>query len=387
MRIYIFILLSFINFSFAQSDEKLKFAGVPAISFDPDSGMGYGLIGSMFVEKPGFSPYKNSLDAQILFSTKNAHSHYLKFDQQKPFLLPLRLISKVGFFSTDSNNYCGKASDADCSQKNQVKHFYHNRFMSINGLLFAQWLLYESDFKLSLATNYLGNYYFNKNNEESLYTKDFPDPNKNQGYLSTFELGLILDKRDFEPSATSGYLVETSVRGGHKVILSNWDYVGVNLSGRYFLAFDEQKRVVLATQSVADSIFGELPFDALSKVGGMHSLNNYSAIGGKYLGRGISDQKFVGRLKLMEQLELRYRFVSFNLLKQDFDLSTAAFGDVGMTAWDYDRLKKDMRRVYTGFGSGLRIHWNKSFIIRADLGFSPQEHYSPKFYLAVGQVF
>ena len=124
MRIYIFILLSLIKFSFAQSDEKLKFAGVPAISFDPDSGMGYGLIGSMFVEKPGFSPYKNSLDAQMLFSTKNAHSHYLKFDQQKPFLLPLRLISKIGFFSTDSNNYCGKASEADCRQSTRRSLFH-----------------------------------------------------------------------------------------------------------------------------------------------------------------------------------------------------------------------------------------------------------------------
>lgn len=46
-----------------------------------------------------------------------------------------------------------------------------------------------------------------------------------------------------------------------------------------------------------------------------------------------------------------------------------------------------MQRFYTGFGSGLGIHWNKSFIIRADLGLSPQEHYSPKFYPAAGQVF
>ena len=89
----------------------------------------------------------------------------------------------------------------------------------------------------------------------------------------------------------------------------------------------------------------------------------------------------------IEQVEFRYKFWSFVLLKQNFDLNWAVLGDIAMTAWDFSRFSQDMRYVYAGFGTGLRIYWNQTFVIRGDIAVSPSENFSPKFYLVIGNVF
>ncbi len=88
------------------------------------------------------------------------------------------------------------------------------------------------------------------------------------------------------------------------------NYFGINAAARFYQPFDEGHRVVLASQTIADVIFGDLPLDAMSRVGGTQSLSDYSAIGGQYLGRGIREQLYVGRIKGIEQLELRVRVAS-----------------------------------------------------------------------------
>ena len=399
MKYFLLLILTFS--SYIKANDSLNFAGIPALSFDSDKGFGYGLIGSIYKNSPDYQPYDYSLDGQIFLTTKNYHSHFIRFDKVNPFSLPLRLITKVGFLSNIAQNYCGKASDALCSEEiakssvsneDERKHFYQNRFMSINGSIIAHWLISENYGKLKIASNYFGNYYLHRDfknikaYKNSLYEKDFAN-HKEEGYLSSIEAGVILDKRDIESSTTDGFLLEANVRGAHKYTLSDWNYLGLNLSARFFWPLVKNKSLVFAHHFIADNIFGDLSFDALSKIGGMNAINDYSAFGGQYLGRGISSQMFVGRIKFIKQLELRYQFLSFSLLKQNFDLSTALFSDLGMIAWDYDRFSKDMKKLHLGFGSGIRVHWNKNFIVRADLGFSPEEKYAPKIYIIVGQTF
>jgi outer membrane protein assembly factor BamA len=240
--------------------------------------------------------------------------------------------------------------------------------------------------------SYRGNYYLNRDFSnrgpypDSLYAKDYLGQ-KIEGYLSTLEFGLMLDKRDHEYTPGNGYWLESSIRGGSSLIGSAWNYFGANASARFYFSFDDARRLVLASQSIADVIMGDMPFDALSRIGGSLALQDFSAIGGPYLGRGIREQRYVGKFKLIEQAEFRYIFYSFAFLKQDFDLTFAMLSDLAMTAWDFSRFAKDMQHLYVGMGSGLRIYWNKTFVIRADLATSPSENFSPKFYLVVGNVF
>lgn len=399
--------------SFAETEEAgkstIRFSGIPALGFGPDSGFGTGLIGSMYVDQEGYAPYKTALSAKIYISTKGMNSHALQLDQVSAFGLPLRLTTRVGFFSTISQNYCGKGSQVDCDENRAnieatslgldgsareqfVKRYYQNRFMSFFGDVFSRWLLWKDQAKLELLASYRGRYYLERDFKNkgpypgSLYARDFRDQ-KTEGYLSTAEIGLMLDKRDNEPAPTSGYWLEATARGGSWLIGSAWDYFGSNLSARFYFSLDEGKRVVIASQSIVDAIFGDLPVDAMSRLGGSQSLSDFNAIGGQYIGRGIREQLYVGRLKGVEQLELRIRLFSFDLFKQNFDLISAAFGDIAVTASEFSRFAKEITNIYSGFGGGLRLYWNKTFVIRADLGVSPSENFSPKFYLVAGNVF
>jgi outer membrane protein assembly factor BamA len=387
----------------------LRFSGVPALGFGSDSGFGGGIIGNLYLDEEGYEPYRLSLGLKAFLTTKLVNSHALQLDWLDAFSLPLRLTTRIGFFTTFSQNYCGKASDADCNQENAelaanrlhlsgedrdefLHRYYQYRYMNIYGDLFGRWGLWQKNGKLELLTSYRGRYYLNRDFSEkgyyegSLFEKDLAKENPD-GYLSTIELGLMFDKRDNEPAPSSGYWLETSVRGGHSLWGSAWDYLGFSLAGRVYFPLDEGKSLVLASQSIADAILGDLPYDALSRIGGSQSISDFSAIGGQYIGRGIREQMFVGRFKVIEQLELRYSFWSFLLWRQHFTLTAALFTDLAMTAWDYQRFTRDMKKLHSSFGTGLRITWNKTFIVRADLGMSPEENFIPRFYLLVGNVF
>lgn len=403
------LLLAISVFSASDDPVSIRFSGVPAIGFNPDSGFGAGVVGNIYFDQKDYAPYKMSLGVKAFLTLKGVHDHQISFDQVGAFSLPLRFYTRLGFYSTLGQHYCGRASDAKCDmdranlaadnlgysgdEKNKfVNHFYKNRFMSAFGDISGRWLLWRDQAKLELMTSYRGRYYWNRDFKEkgpyegSLFAKDY----KNfilDGYLSTLEIGLMLDKRDIEAAPTSGYWLEASVRGASWLIGSAWDYFGANMAARFYWPLDEGKRVVIASQTVGDLIVGDLPYDAMSRVGGSQSTMNVTAIGGPYIGRGISEQLYVGRIKAIQQLEVRYTFWSFELLKQNFDITAAAMGDLAMTAWDFSRFSKDMKKVYFGFGGGLRIGWNKTFIVRADLGVSPEENFSPKFYLLVGNVF
>lgn len=398
----------------AKAEEKtsrFRFSGLPAVGFGSDTGFGGGAIVNMYQDEEGYEPYKLSLSMKAFFTSKFVNSHIIKVDRVRAFGLPWRLIGRIGFYSTPSQNYCGLVSDVDCSEKRAkleadnsglsgkehekfMSEFYKNRYMTLFGELFSSWTLWQGFANLSLINSYRGNYYwqrdFSQNGpyKDSLYSRDFPgDIIRQEGYLSTFEVGLMLDSRDNESAPTSGYWLESSVRGAAKFTGSAWDFFGANLSARFYWSLDDNHKLVIASQSIIDAVVGNLPYDALSRVGGSQALNDYNAFGGSLMGRGLREQLYVGRFKAIEQLEFRYNFWSFTLWRQNFEMVAAAFTDIGFAAWDYKRFLRDMKAVQVGFGPGLRLYWDKTFVIRADLGMSPAENFVPRFYLVVGNIF
>jgi len=411
LRIICLLVISYAYTSISEEEDKttVRFSGIPALGYDSDTGFGAGVVGNVYWDEKGYDPYKMTLGIKAYLSTKLMNSHALKFERIRAFGLPWRLTGRLGFYSTMAQNYCGKASDALCDeasaqaaaqhlqipqdQKSEFeRHYFQNRFMLFYGDIFSRWLLWQDAAKLELMTGYHGGYYLTRDFKEkgpypgSLFAKD----NKNQkidGYLSMIDAGLILHKRDIEAAPTSGYWLESSVRGGASFTGSAWDFFGINLTGRFYWPFDQARKFVVASQTIADVVFGDLPFDAMSRVGGSLYMNDFNAFGGQFVGRGIRDQHFVGRIKAIEQLEFRYNFWSFDVYRQHFLLTFAPFLDLGMAAWDFNRFTHDMKKVNVSFGSGLRALWNNTFVIRADLGLSPAEKYAPRFYLVVGNVF
>ena len=85
----------------------------------------------------------------------------------------------------------------------------------------------------------------------------------------------------------------------------------------------------------------------------------------------------------MANIELRWKFLYFQLFKQNFYLALSGFMDAGMVTGDYefdmsgvpandpDAMKffpDDPETLHTSAGAGLHIAWNRNFIIAVDYG-------------------
>lgn len=402
-----------------------SFSGIPAINYIADNGLGLGVIAAAYYNDGVTLPYRTALTLQIFVSTNLVQDHNLVIDMLRVFDQPLRLTGRVGFISSLTQNYCGvggavtcdvtvardaaearglvndKARDDDESDV-FVRHFYQRRFINPYGLLNARYALVERSAtapRVEVTGGYRGFYFVPGNPfadddgdgeadftpyDGSLYAKDFKDGEP--GFDSVLNVGLMLDSRDNEPAPTEGWWLEASVRAATPAWLSSWTWAGGNITlrgYRYLPLFPELgRRLVLANRLTFDGVVGDIPIQELARLGGSQDIY---AFGGADMGRGIRVQRYLGKAKILDQAELRYRFFEFEVFEQDFALTLAAFLDTGIIADEIFAPKNVGTQA--GFGGAFRIAWNENFMIRVDLAASPVEAYTPQLYVTINQPF
>ncbi len=372
--------------------------GLPAINYNSDSGFGYGVLASVYRYDGTSSPYKWSTTLLLYKTTKNVHVHRVDFDLLDAFAQPLRLTGRAEFYSTVTANYCSvdpnqfcddavaeaKADDMGLTGTERddfLRRYYKLRQIAPNGTLNALYRVSDLPHKLEIMAGWYGQYLLPGDFQErtpfpdSKYEEDFPGGET--GMWSTLQLGASLDNRDNEPGPTKGYWVEASLRGGHQFILSDWNYWGYNLTLRGY-ASPLGPRLVFTTRAVADGIFGDVPATGLTRPGGRQI---YDFFGGQRAGRGVRSYGVMGKAHFMDQVELRVLAASFEVKGTTVDIHPVGFFDSGYWAADHASLS-DGVFVY-GCGGGLRLAFDKNFIVRADLGFSPLEDNAMQVYIDI----
>ena len=388
-------------------EEGLSVAAVPTLSFNTDEGFGTGGVGTLYHRADGVLPYKNAWTLKLFISTKLIQSHRLEWDALDPWGLPLRTFARVGFYNTMTQNFCGFGNAVRCDpalvervadvhglapgserRDDFVRHYYAMRFMRFYGDAAARYRLRKAPHKLEAVAGWRGNYYLPGEFSElgpypgSLYAETFPDGEP--GFSSQLFGGLTLDDRDHETFPTRGYYIEALVRGAAWWTGSAWDYSGGNLSLALFHSLLRQPRVVLAMRFLGDGMLGDPPTEDLARVGG---LDDAIAFGGHAIGRGVREHRYLGKLKLINQLELRGQFYDVTLLEQELSFGAATFYDVAWIGYDLADLRGDARTLLAGAGVSFRFLWNRDFTVRFDLGFSPHERFAPGIYIMVGNAF
>ena len=166
-------------------------------------------------------------------------------------------------------------------------------------------------------------------------------------------------------------------------------YAGFFLGARYFLSLLED-RLVFATRLVADLLVGQVPLYGLSSFG---ALNPTDGPGGTRSLRGVLLQRYVGKIKLLGNFELRGRLFTDSLLGQRFRFGLSAFFDAGRVWADYQGRRLDGRRLdgpfpelHTGVGGGLHMVWGETFVIRGQFGYSPSDA-TTGVYIDIGHAF
>ena len=195
-------------------------------------------------------------------------------------------------------------------------------------------------------------------------------------------MGVQYDTRDIETSPTAGMFHEVSLRAGLTPLGSQFNYWGGTLHARFFHpVVPGYRRLVMSWRGLFDVLGGDVPITQLPLYGGLEGKDGH---GGVYSARGILLHRYQGPVKLLLNGELRWVPLSIEPFGQQFDFTLAGFVDSG-------RVWKDLKfseggGLKTSVGGGLRIAWNREFVIRMDYGVGVTEP-TTGFYLDFGHIF
>lgn len=390
-------------------------AAVPTVTFNTDEGFGTGGVISLFHHHEGVKPFRDELRFNIFISSKLIQAHAITWDGIKPFGLPGRAYARLRYFSTVSQNYCGVGNLVDCDNNTAkaeaearglvddvnndsdafdvyTRRFHLMRFIRPEAtLLYRHWLR-DKPYRTELLFGWRGSYTLPGDLEHrgpypgSLYAKDFPIGEA--GLSSVPTVGVVVDDRDDEVFPMRGFVSELSVRGGHAFTGSTFPHAGATAIGAFFFALsgtrDTTPRVVLATRFIVDVIVGNPSTEEMARIGG--TIDSI-AFGGSAIGRGVREHRYLGKLKFMNQTELRAQLLDVNLLDQDLSFGTALFSDSAIIGYDVSDFRGNPFQPLVTVGVSARVIWNKTFAVRADIATSPAEQNGPGFYIIVNQAF
>lgn len=383
--------------------------GIPAVNYNSDEGFGFGAVGSLYRYNGGTQPYKTGITLILFATTEAIQSHSLEVDMLRVGDTPLRLTVRGALDSTKVDNYCGIGPEVTCDPDvaaaragsaglvddpaadddpydTFVRRYYRTRYIYPNLRVDARYALDPMPHRFELIAGYRGSVLIQGDFSErgpwagSRYEEDFGAGE--EGYLGVFQVGAMLDNRDNEPAPTRGYWVEASVRAAPAFLGSDWEYVGFNTTLRgYVPVFTD--RIVLAERLVVDALAGDAPVRELATPGGSQ---RYTGFGSLNAGRGVRQRRFVGEAFAMSQTELRVLVAPLELFGVPIDIHLLGFADVGFVGSEITDFGRMFATPLPTGGGGLRLAFDKNFVLRADLGFSQFEE-GPSLYIDLRNLF
>lgn len=390
--------------------------GVPIVSYNTDEGFGLGATVGFHHHAGGVAPYRDDLSLHAFITTRLIQRYELRWEGLQVGGLPLRLRVLGGLYSTATRNFCGFGNGVTCSgaraereadargltgeaREDYVRRFYQVRFLRPYADVVGRWHLTDLPVRLEalggwrFAWHIPGDFFERGPYPGSLYAQLFPDGES--GPSSVLQAGLVVDERDFEPLPTRGFFGEASVRAASSAWGSAYTYTGVtaSLAGWHPLGLGTD--VVLGSRLLVDLVAGDPPTDELAEIGGIH---DYPAFGGMWIGRGIRANRYLGKLKLINQTELRGFLLDFNVLDTQFDGYWVVFADLAWIGASWDDLEGGIPgrvdddaghplRILASGGAGLRVLVRRTFVVRLEVGVSPFERLDPALYTPVGTPF
>ncbi|MCI0570136.1 MAG: BamA/TamA family outer membrane protein [Myxococcaceae bacterium] len=391
------------NAPVAARPQGLAFQGLPIINYNSDEGVGYGALAQLVDRGDGTQePYRMSVIAQFFQTTRGISSHYISVDAPRAFGSEWRLGGKIRYGVDLYAPYYGVgnesgydadfggcddrdalASDPDACPGNPEfrglryysykEHSFPETELNLRRTLSGPWKLFlghrfqMNQVRARYAAEELGQSTISRL-EEDAYAgriRGFNPDAENVSYGRTSELQVALqyDERDQEASTTRGMFHELAVRGAAQALGGMYNYAGATLNLRFFqpIPVMEGRPIVVAVRGIGDVLTGEVPFFRLASFGG---ISGGEGLGGVGSVRGILKNRAQGAVKVMGNAELRWMPLAFDAGSQHFDVGAVGFVDAGRV-WS-DLKLADGGGLTAGAGGGLRVAWNREFVVRVD---------------------
>jgi hypothetical protein len=361
---------------------RLEPAAFPLLGGDSDIGFEFGAVGTLTRFASGTRPYAWNMDLLLATSVKQG-PHGLEFTQQSylwqidaPHLVgsSVRLNPAVMYSNTINQGYFG-IGNASSGTRPPVVHGEPGRYFQFDEREARVRVLTRIgwrppwDFGIATVVRYAA---------PSAYagSKLAEDVAGGQvlGYqkmtLGVLGAGLIYDTRDNEYFPRRGAFHQIGVRGVQGLPIDThvaYAAFGAVLAGYVPVGGP----VVLAGRALVDAEVGRVPFFDLYTGGPFRTIE---MVGGAEAVRGVPNGRYLGKLKLIGNVELRAMLLDFHLLGQAFHLGGDLLFDTGRLWSDYtfsapaDGAAPGLK---WGAGGGAYLIWGQAAVFRIEAAYSP----------------
>jgi outer membrane protein assembly factor BamA len=381
---------------------------LPAIAYDSDLGLYYGLILELFDYGDGkiYPNYYQKLYFQVSGYSKGSSEHQFEWETYT-FIPSMKFNIKLkyqGYKAYPFYGYNGNEAVYNHSWENEDDPAYKTRMFY---RLARKHFRVSTDFQDTIGKSKFqwqagwDMAYFDMGPVKdtgkypdtlSLYEKyvnwDLISPGeKDGGITNSFLFGLIYDSRDKLTNPGKGIFTELNLRWMPS-FLTTGGYSSLSIGfihKQYFTLVP--RRIIFAYRLWWNSnLFGDPPFYARQILTTFASAEGY---GGTNTLRGVLMQRIVTRDFLMATAELRTRLVNFRFIKDNmWYLGAIAFSDAGRILRPFNvntaKVPSDLKPLYfaefdksihTTLGVGIKLVMNENFVLSAEYArpFDPQD--------------
>jgi hypothetical protein len=438
-----FFMLFWFAASYSQNDtignkikkEKIKkgwnLGGFPVLAYDSDLGFEFGALVNLYHYGDGgrYPVYDHSLYLEASWYTKGSGIFRFYYDTDK-LIKGIRTSLDISYIPDQAYNFYGFngyesvyndswTNSDEPTYKSRLYYNYKRQFFRVksdflgnisnNGKL--KWLA-GIDF-YTISQNTLDIDRLNKGKEESKQLPDtavlfdqyiddennaelvprwqiIPESEVDGGFFTVVKLGAVFDTRDNEPNPMKGIWTEIILASAPKPTSSmEQGFMKLAITHRQYFTIVKNKLSFVYRLAYQGTILGYTPTYAqqvmyYSKMTGAYN----EGLGGIKTLRGIKRNRIIGDGWLMGNFEVRWKFVNFQWINQNWYLALSGFFDTGKviqyidvqnivenTEVDYpgnetkeDYFKFEPDNWHNSVGGGLHIAMNQNFIIAIDYG-------------------
>lgn len=368
-----------------KQDRPFSLAAIPNFFVDDDMGIGYGLQGAMYARPDAYAPYFYKFHANFWNTTKGPMRTYLFFDS--PYLIPSYRLSVDLRYNDDSTSpFSGIGNWSSL----ETETYQRRRLNLATDLQRTIWQPPEGEknvhHKLQALLG-LGIFNTDINLDQSPSLQKMTPVGAEGGWTNYLKLGIVHDTRDNESVPTQGYWLDLLAEASNSILGSDYNYLRLTSTLRVYFPL-LSKRLIYAGRVMGETLVGDPPFYELSYFANSAQWKE-EALGGSKSLRGIPLNRFIGKTKFFSNQELRWLIVDFRFLNQDFTLAANLFLDFG-GVW-HDEAETNSREstatntLKISRGGGMRLIWNKNFIVAGDIGNSKETPMAV--YIGIGYLY
>jgi len=410
-------------------EDKIKkgwnVGGLPVLSFDSDLGFQFGALANFYDYGDGsrYPRYDHSFYLEASWFTKGSGIFRFYYDSDR-LIKNLRTSLDISFMPDQAFYFFGYNGYDAVYQKPWIetdnpayktrmfyrlkRQFFRVKF-DLQGNITANkkimWLAGVDFYNINQTT--VNTERLNKGKPDDKKLPDtatlydnyikwqiIPESEKNGGFFTALKLGIVFDTRDNEPNPMKGIWAEVILVGAPKPF-STMDQSFLKLAATYRQYFTLVKDKLSFAYRLAfqSTIAGYAPTYVQQMMYYSRMVGAYNeGLGGTKTLRGIKRNRVVGDGWVMGNFELRWKFIKFHWIKQNWYLALSGFFDTGRVIKFIDVEDKANKinegltpddpgyvnlsdyfdfgaeSFHNSVGAGLHIAMNQNFILALDFG-------------------